>query len=153
MNKILAILTLSLLSLSAFAGPEDHINDTCYTATASVPSFVNSTLCFETATLDFKTDKLILDGYASQMPSEMRTEKLVRKNEDWFVFSARGTLWENNEITCGYGEFAYIDVSGQADVYGTIDPKSLTIYVSHQVTNDSCHSEGDGDYVEYKLSK
>lgn len=152
MKKLVIALSL-LASTFAFAGPEDHMNDTCFTAKKSVPGSIPSTFCFEAATLDVNSNKLNVSGYATNVPYELKTTTLFRKNEDFYTFVAKSVVWNSWESGCGEGLFAEVIISGEADFTGYIDAKSLHFSVNYEVTNDTCHSQPQESAVEYVLSK
>ncbi len=150
-NLLIALCLLS--SSAAFAGPEDHLYDSCYSATTKVPSFLYSTLCFETVALDRSINMLLFSGYASNVPSTAKIISINRINENYFNFTAKSILIDHRETDCGYAEYAELIISGQSDLDGKIGPKSLHFSVNFTLTNDSCHSHPAPEKIEYKLSK
>ncbi len=142
-----------LLSVNAFAGPEDHMYDSCYTANKNVPSSMFSTLCFADVVLNLSKSTLDFSGYAMTMPNQMATESLYRKTEDSYFYVAKKNIVNKWESGCGEGLKVDLVVTGEADFNGTIDPKSLSVIALIEETNDTCHSHSQESVIEYKLSK
>lgn len=149
-----SLIALSMLfSVAAVAGPEDHMNDTCYTATTAVPGFLPSTLCFADAQIDLTFNKVNFYGYATNFPDTADLDTYIRVNEDAYFFTAKAVIVNRNENICSESEFAELKISGNTDVVNQMDYKTLTVKVQYSQTHDSCHSIPDEGEIEYKLSK
>jgi hypothetical protein len=148
---IYAIITTS--SILAFAGPEDHIYDSCYTAAKPVFSQLPSDYCFEAVNLDARYNVINFSGYAHNLPDVLKLKSSFKVSEDIISFVASGIVLDEWENGCRSGRFAELIVSGTATNAGKVNPKGLKMYLNYKVTNDTCHSQANTGAEEYKLSK
>ncbi len=147
------LLALSMLfSVAAVAGPEDHMNDSCYSAKSTLANLPTS-YCFEDVDLDLRNNVLSFQGYASNVPSSLKIVNVFKRNEDTTAFVAKVTVLNIWETGCGEGQFAELFVSGNADHEGKVDPKALSFSVNYSLRADTCHSSPSTGAIEYKLSK
>lgn len=148
------LLTLSLLfSVAAIAGPEDHIYDSCYTAVGSVLRDVPSTFCFEDAKLDVYGKRVDFSGYASNIPSTFKTQTVFQKNSQSYSFVASAVVVNIWETGCGEGQYGELIITGEADLQGKVNPKTLLMSLNYSLRSDTCHSSPSTGATEYKLSK
>jgi len=148
------LLTISLLfSVAAIAGPEDHIYDSCYTATKAVLPELPSTYCFEDIKLDLSRRRIDFEGYAMNVPNSLKVVSSHKRNEDTTVFVAKATIINTWEIDCGKSKFAELTVTGEANYEGEVNPKALSFTVNYSLRADTCHSSPTTGEIEYKLSK
>ena len=152
MKNLLAV-GMIFASINVFAGPEDHMYESCYSAVKGLPANVYSTLCFDDASLNLNNNTVEFSGYVANMPSPFETETLYRKNEDFYFFVAKKNLINKWESGCGEGLKIDLVVTGEADFNGYIDPKSLSMTALVEETNDTCHSKASVKSVEFKLTK
>lgn len=148
------LLAISLLfSVAAVAGPEDHMYDSCYTATAPVLRDVPSTFCFEDAKLDMKNNQVNFSGYASNVPSTFKTKTIFQKNAQAYSFVASAVVINIWETGCGEGQYGELIISGESDLEGKVNPKTLSMSLIYRLRVDTCHSQPQTGATEYKLSK
>lgn len=148
------LLTLSLLfSLAAIAGPEDHIYDSCYTATQAVLPELPTNYCFEDVKLDLNQSKINFSGYAINVPDSLKIVSSYKKNEDTVAFVAKATVLNVWETGCGEGKLAELIVAGEASNSGRVNPKALSFTINYSLRSDTCHSSPSNGAIEYKLSK
>jgi hypothetical protein len=148
------LLTISLLfSVAAIAGPEDHIYDSCYTASKTVLSELPTNYCFEDVKIDLGRNKLDFSGYAMNVPDSFKIISAYKKNEDTIVFVAIANVVKIWETGCGEGKLAELIVAGEANFEGKVNPKALSFTINYSLTSDTCHSSPSTGTIEYKLSK
>lgn len=151
--KSLIIFALVTMSSFAFAGPEDHMYESCYSTNEVLPTEIPIKFCFDDAYLKADSNTLYVDGTYSNVPRTMNTTTLIRNTEDSYKFTATANIVNKWESGCGEGVTANLTISGKADFNGYTDPKSLKFTVKYEVTNDTCHSWPQDFTVEYFLSK
>lgn len=151
--KISALILFSFLTSVSFAGPEDHLYDSCYTATAPVYNMLPSTFCFEDAKLDVNSNILSISGYASNVPDSLKVNSVYRKNDSQYSFVASHNLINIWNTGCGDGYIADLIISGDANVNGKVNAKELKFTVNYKSKSDTCHSPLETGAIEYKLSK
>ena len=155
MKALLVFSLLSTLSSVAIAGPEDHMNETCFKATSYVPSEVPEEFCFDFLQLDSEKKFLYSEGVANNLPRNMSVESVMFETEDRVEFVAKGrfvNIWESG---CGEGLTANLKIKGKSDITAgvQIDPKAIMMQVELFHTNDTCHSRPQSTIVLYKLVK
>jgi hypothetical protein len=155
MKMFMAIFMFSTLSTVVFAGPEDHVNESCYTAKTSVSASVPTTFCFDSLQLNSEKTDLYVSGFFTSMPTKLKVTNAIFVTEDRVKFDASANLVNIWETGCGNGEYATVFVSGVWDIMQgeQINPKELKIKVSYESTNDTCHSPTVNSEIEYVLSK
>ena len=148
------LLTFSLLfSVAAVAGPEDHIYDSCYTATKAVLPELPTNYCFEEIILDLSRSRVDFLGYAMNVPDSLKIVTSYKKNEDTTAFVAKATVVNIWESSCGEGKLAELIVAGEADHEGKVNPKALSFTINYTLRADTCHSTPVNGVIEYKLTK
>jgi hypothetical protein len=148
------LLTISLLfSVAAVAGPEDHMYESCYTATEAVLPEIPTNYCFEDAKLDFSNHSIDFAGYAMNVPAYFKILSSYKINENATAFVAQATVVNIWEIGCGAGKFAELIVTGEANNDGKVNPKKLKFTINYSLRSDTCHSSPTTGAIEYKLSK
>jgi hypothetical protein len=148
------LLTISLLfSVAAIAGPEDHMYDSCYTATKAVLAELPTNYCFEDIKLDLSRNKIDFSGYAMNVPDSLKVVSAYKKNEDTTVFVAKAIVVNIWETGCGEGKLAELIVAGEANNEGKVNPKALSFTINYSLRSDTCHSSPSNGAIEYKLSK
>jgi hypothetical protein len=149
-------LLVTLLSVSAFAGPEDHIfNQTCYDLVKTEGQVLNKSvpeeICLETLNIDLSRETIAIESYfQAGYYSKMKVTYLARKNEDYYAFRARNNL-KYDWISCGTGETVALELRGLVSNYGEGFVDQLEVFVETENTYDSCHSESEINYYNYKL--
>lgn len=154
MKPLFALLVFSLIPIAAVAGPEDHMYETCYTATTSThPSQIPSTFCFDGMILNDEKTLLTIWGTFSNLPDQMKVSSSIYKTEDRVKFTAKNKIVNIWESGCGDGLEADLTISGESDITQgeQINPKELKIKIDYLQTNDTCHSQPQDALVEYKL--
>jgi hypothetical protein len=151
--RTITVIIIAIYSAFTFAGPEDHIYDSCYTTKTPVSGQLPSTYCFEDAKLDLQNNVVNFSGYASNMPDSLKLKTSYQKNANVISFIGSKVVLNNWETGCGSGLSAELVVAGDSDINGKINPKSLSISMNYKVTNDTCHSSPSTGAVEYLLSK
>jgi hypothetical protein len=148
------LLTISLLfSVAAIAGPEDHMYDSCYTASKTVLSELPTNYCFEDVKIDLNRNKIDFSGYAMNMPDSLKIVSSYKRNEDTTVFVAKAIVVNIWETGCGEAKLAELIVAGEADFEGKVNPKALSVTINYSLRSDTCHSSPSTGAIEYKLSK
>lgn len=155
MKMIIASFLFASLPLIAIAGPEDHINETCYSTTQVVSSAIPTTFCFDSIQLDSDKKSVFIDGTYSNLPKRLKVISSIFKTEDKVSFEAQANLVNIWVSGCGDGELADLSISGIWDLTSNenINPKELKILVKYGSTNDTCHSPLQMSEIEYKLAK
>lgn len=154
MKKIIIAISM-LVSLSAFAGPEEHkANQTCYflrtVGGQYVAPSIPQEICLEELAIDPMNQKMYVTSYfQSKLFEKISVFYFVRKNEDAYTFLSSARLFEDGNITCSDHETTTMNISGQVDIYGTGDVKALKIMVANDRTTDSCHSPGETQEYNY----
>lgn len=148
------ILIISLLfSVAAIAGPEDHIYDSCYTATKAVLPELPTNYCFEDIKLDLIHRRIDFSGYAMNVPDSLKVISSYKKNEDTTGFVAKATvvnIWGNG---CGESKLAELIIAGEANHEGKVNPKALSFTINYSLRADTCRSSPINGVIEYKLTK
>jgi hypothetical protein len=148
------LLTISLLfSVAAIAGPEDHIYDSCYTASEAVLPELPSNYCFEEVKLDLNSNRIDFAGYAMNVPDSLKVVSSYKKNDNTIVFVAKETVVNIWVTGCGEGKLAELIVTGEANTEGKINSKALNFTINYSLRADTCHSSPTTGAIEYKLSK
>ena len=133
--KIIFTLVTVLMSLAAFAGPEEHIsNQTCYHLVKQekqfVPADVPAQICLEALTIDTAKENVYVDSYfQAGLFTNLKVTSLVRKNEDFFNFKTEALLKNESESVCGKDERIYLVLNGLLDNYGSADMSNLQVSV------------------------
>lgn len=155
MKMFIALLMLSSLPMVAVAGPEEHMYESCYTATTVTPSSIPSTFCLDYLQLDSDKTNLYITGNFSNFPEKMKITNAIFSSEDRVKFVAESTIVNIWNTGCGDGETATLSVGGVWDIMQgeQINPKALKIKVSYESTNDTCHSQPQTTEIDYILSK
>ncbi len=155
MKTLLALILVSIIPPMAVAGPEDHMYETCYTATTITPNEIPSTFCFDYMQLDSDKKFLYTSGFASNLPQSLKVESFIYQTEDRVRFSATEKIVNVWESGCGEGFTATLKINGVSDITQgeQINAKELSINVDLYQTNDTCHSMPYETTIVYKLSK
>jgi hypothetical protein len=137
MKNILGLIVLSI-GISAFAGPEDHVQaQTCYGIRADqvalASSYVPQQICIENLTLDTSNDTISAYSYfMNDLFKDLKIVTLTRKNEDFYSFSAKNILAADAQITTDKSVHVEMTISGLSDVYGQGDINYLKISVQQR---------------------
>lgn len=155
MKMFFALMMLSSLPAIAVAGPEDHMYESCYTATTATPASIPSTFCFDELSLDAEKKFLFTSGTYSNLPQSLKITSAIFVTEDRVKFEAEQTIVNIWNTGCGDGEVATLSIAGISDITQgeQINPKELKMKVNYESTNDTCHSQAQSTVIEYKLSK
>ncbi|MBC7540220.1 MAG: hypothetical protein H7281_15450 [Bacteriovorax sp.] len=155
MKLLLVLFTISILPVLAVAGPEDHMNESCYTATTKTPSSVPSTFCLDSAQLVSQNTYLMTSGTYSNVPGSLIVKSIMYVTEDKVKFEAEATIVNVWNSGCGDGELAVLTIKGTSEIGQSeeINPKELNFSVSYSSTNDTCHSHPQLEAFNYILSK
>lgn len=122
-----------MVSLNLYAGPEDHIADqVCYFPEApqfaAVNSQISSEICLENISVNPTDETISVYSYFNQgLFSHLKVTSFMRRNEDYYVFKAVGTLFSKWNSGCGDGEQINLDISGQVFVTGEGNINDLDI--------------------------
>lgn len=152
------LLAVLFLSIAAFAGPEDHLqNQKCYALDVQSGTYVGAhvpaEVCFKSVTVDLVHNEVIFYSYFTPMMfADNKVISLIRNTEDTYKYSVRNTLFEDWQSTCGDGETVTLFISGQSDFNGIADMnQDFKISVEQEITRDNCHSEPRNTVYNYKL--
>ncbi len=134
MKKIILSVTL-LTSLISFAGPEEHLqNQVCYRMKpvqierASV--YTPKEVCIESLTVDTNSNKVFAESYfMPELFKDLKLTSIVRKNEDFFRFSAVNKLAEQVQVATDQSVNIDLTISGIVDNYGVVDISDLKVSV------------------------
>ena len=155
----LAIGLLSLaLGFSAFAGPEEHLqNQTRYTIQVpqgeGVPANIPSEICLEEVVLTAATKTISIYSYFQpQLWQNLLVTNVKQTADGDFTFSAEKILSDISEGTCGYSETSTLLVSGKTDYLGRGNPAKLKIIINHSTMHDNCHSNPNDREYTYKVN-
>ncbi len=155
MKSFLVLFALLVLPVFAVAGSEDHIHESCYSASVEFSKNIPQTFCFDYAQLDSQKAYLMLSGAFLNLPKSMKVKSFQYETEDKVNFLAEAVLVNIWNSGCGYGEQAVLTIKGSLDITQgeQINPKALEISVEHIVTSDTCHSYPQTDKYLYQLSR
>ncbi len=155
----LAVSVLALVfSTVAFAGPEDHFqNQTCYRANVKsdvvLPTGVPAEICLEEVVVNLETNSISVFSYFQpEVWEDLGLITLIKRSEAEFKFLASKMLSENSDTACGKAEFVELYVIGLTDVKGKGNPNAVEINITHRVTQDSCHLEGETTIYQYQIN-
>lgn len=151
--KNLLLLVSLLCSTVVIAGPEDHMYDSCYTAFSGTFNQLPSNYCFEDVALNMKNSSIEFNGYANNIPDNLKIQNIFQKNANEFSFIASAVVLNDWKTGCEDGIFAELIITGDSDLLGRINPKKLKFFINYKITNDTCHSQTSTGAIEYKLSK
>ncbi len=156
MKLALSILTL-VFSMTAFAGPEDHLqNQTCYVADVKagevLPASVPAEICLEDVVVNAEANSISIFSYFQpEIWEDLGLIIAYKRSQTEFKFLASKVLSENSDTSCGNAEVVELFVIGLTDAKGKGNPAAVEISVTHRVTRDSCHSDGQTIFYPYRL--
>jgi hypothetical protein len=141
MKLLLILFALSILPVVAVAGPEDHMNESCYTATTKTPKSVPSTFCLDSAQLVSQNTYLMTSGTYSNVPSTLLVKSIMYVTEDKVKFTSEATMVNVWNSGCGDGEVAVLTIKGTSEIGlgEEINPKELSFSVTHLQTIHVTH--------------
>ncbi len=146
-----------IFSITSFAGPEEHFqNQSCYVADVKegsiLPVGVLAEICLEDVIVNAETNSISIFSYFQpEVWEDLGLLTLVKRSDVEYKFLASKVLSENSDTACGKAEVVELYVSGLTDIKGNGNPAAVEISVTHRVTQDSCHLEGETTLYQYRL--
>ena len=136
--KKLLMSVLVLTTINVFAGPEDHIqNQVCYRMKAEQIQFASiytpKEVCIENLTVDTNSDKVYVESYfMPELFKNLKVTSVVRKNEDFFRFSALNKLADQAQVATNQSVNVDLTISGLVDNDGIADINYLNVSVKQK---------------------
>lgn len=121
---------------------------TCFELQGPKYYYLPKELCLDSITLNVEQGVLYLDS--ADMPESMAAD-LVRKNEDYYRFTASKQIINVSEGSCSDYTSGTLNLKGLVDNYGYINAEDLEVTVDYEHTNDNCHSDPRPAKAIYKL--
>lgn len=124
MKALITLMTL-VFSLTAVAGPEEHMQaQTCYYLIAEESSPINNDIptqiCLESLTVDTSAETISIYSYFySDLYKNLKLNYIARKNEDSFSFRASNLV--RNDIVGTEVQKITLFISGRVDNQGEVD--------------------------------
>jgi hypothetical protein len=123
---------------------------TCFELVGPKYYYLPKELCVDSLTLNIEQGVLYIDS--SSMPESMAAD-MVRKNEDYYRFTASKQIIDLSEGTCSDYTSGTLNLKGLADNYGSINAEELEVTLDYEHTNDNCHSWPRQEKAVYQLKK
>ncbi len=136
--KKLLMSALLLTTIHTFAGPEDHFqNQVCYRMKSEQVQFASTytptEICIENLTIDTNSDKVYVVSYfMSELFKDLKVTSVIRKNEDFFRFSALNRLADQAQTATNQSVDVDLTISGLVDNNGIADVSNLKISVKQK---------------------
>lgn len=151
--KTVLITLLSILSLNAFAGPEEHIAaQVCYELDSVSANGAPSEICLEEASLNLENSSISIYSYfMPYLYKDLSLNYLARRNENGYRFRSSAILEKQTDAMCGAAQESVLKISGISDNDGIVDISFLEITIEQSYTPDTCHSRPQVSILRYVL--
>lgn len=154
MKASFACFILACLPFIAFAGPEDHRYEACFTALQTLPQSVPvSQICFEE--IEVSSDKTLLfliDGLGNKITT-LKVTQLKSKTAGRTEFTGETLILNDWSTGCESGEEAYLTVSGTFDKNAGNYMDTVRVAVAYTSAADTCHSHPETQIFSFSRTR
>lgn len=156
--KILTIFSILLLSVAAFAGPEERKEaQTCYRLNklaqgGVMKAHLPQEICLESLAIDPRSKDVTVESYFSRSVfQDIRIRNFKVNKAAGYDFEVSREFFEIREECCGNQDLLRLAIFGRTDARGVADVRKLQVAIVHEETHDYGHSGTDYETYEYSI--